>query len=475
MNVTAKTATGIKKFPLKSFVDPGAAGSLLSAYVAIKHGVVITKEKSRMAEAYGGRKVPLLGSCTLEVELTDSGGAVRSTPVRCDVAEDRTYGLLLGRPWLGQAKIDIDWAEKAPRWSFRKLWSSRDNGARYRDNSIVEWTTSEEMEKLRATGHTVYAVMLDELAEEEPPELRRLPAWAAHMAVVFDKEDAKAVPLNGPHDHAIELEEGKQPPWGPIYTLGGKELATLREHLDEGIELGRIRHSTSAARSPVIFVPKKDGQLRMCVDYRGLNAVTLKNRHALPLISELLDRVVGMAFFTKLDLAEAYHRIRIRHGDEWKTAFGCRYGHYEYVVMPFGLTNAPASFQAYINKCLAGLVDFCCIVFMDDILIFSRDQASHRRHVLEVLERLREYNLYAKLNKCEFEVQEVQFLGFVVRSDGVTMEPSRVESVAQWPEPESVRDLQVFLGFANFYRRFIEGYSRIAEPLTTLTAKKVPF
>jgi hypothetical protein len=242
----------------------------------------------------------------------------------------------------------------------------------------------------------------------------------------------------------------------------------LREYLQDSLRNGWIRESTSPAGAPILFTPKKDGELRLCVDYRALNKLTIKNRYPLPLIGEILDRLVGAKVFTKLDLRNAYHRIRIREGDEWKTAFRTRYGHFEYLVMPFGLANAPATFQAYINQALIGLVDISCVVYLDDILIFSRDPSTHRRDVAAVLERLRQYGLYAKLPKCQFNVTTVEFLGFVLSPEGVAVERSRIETVVEWPEPKSYREVQVFLGFANSYRRFIAKYSKIAAPLSGL-------
>ena len=170
--------------------------------------------------------------------------------------------------------------------------------------------------------------------------------------------------------------------------------------------------------------------------------------------------------------------MRIREGDEWKTAFRTRYGHFEYCVMPFGLTNAPATFQAYINKALAGLVDVICVVYLDDILIYSQTPEEHTQHVRQVLERLRQYNLYCKLKKCEFDTDHVDYLGFVVSPDGVAMEPGRIATINEWPMPQSIKEVQQFLGFANFYRRFIFAYSRIAKGLTdhlkgTTTALKM--
>ena len=218
----------------------------------------------------------------------------------------------------------------------------------------------------------------------------------------------------------------------------------------------------------VLFGLKKDGGLRLCVDYRGLNSFTKKNRYPLPLISEALDRLVGAKVYTKLDIRDAYNMIRIREGDEWKTAFRTRYGHFEYTVMPFGLVNAPATFQSYINSALRDYLDVFCIAYLDDILIYSDNDEDHTEHVRKVLARLEQHRLYAKLSKCEFHTRKVGFVGFVVTPEGVSMEEDRVRTIREWPEPKKHRDVQVFLGFANFYRRFIHRYSAVARPLSGL-------
>jgi transposase InsO family protein len=264
------------------------------------------------------------------------------------------------------------------------------------------------------------------------------------------------------------IETFGEPPHGPIYNLSQRELKALREYLEEATALGYIRPSESPAGAPILFVPKSDGTLRLCVDYRGLNKVTRKNRHPLPLISEILDRLAGAKIFSKLDLVSAYHRIPIHHEDVWKTAFRTRYGHFEYMVMPFGLTNAPATFQSWINKALAGYIDDFVIVYLDDILIFSSCESEHREHLGKVLNRLRQYALYCKLSKCQFFQNKVEFLGYIVTPGGVRMDESRVETIKDWPIPTSYKDVQQFLGFANFYRRFIPGYSGTIAPLTGL-------
>lgn len=300
----------------------------------------------------------------------------------------------------------------------------------------------------------------------DPPIL--IPAPLKEYEDVFSLEAASILPQNRPTDHAIDLLPDREPPYGPLYNLSGRELEILREYLEKALASGWIQHSTGPAGAPILFVPKKDGTLRLCVDYRGLNSMTIKNRCPLPLISETLDRLCGARYLTRLDLKDAYHRIRIRPGDEWKTAFRTRYGHFEYLVMPFGLCNAPATFQAYVNRTLSALLDTCVAVYLDDILIYTHedDIAVHWRRVREVLALLRDASLFVNLKKCEFAVQELGFVGFIVSTAGVSMDPSRIATIVEWPVPGCVRDIQVFLGFCNFYRRFIYRYSQVARALT---------
>ena len=252
---------------------------------------------------------------------------------------------------------------------------------------------------------------------------------------MFDKVKANRLPEHRPYDCPIDLQPGKEPPWGPIYNLSPTELEVLREYIDENLANGFIQHSRSPASAPIFFVKKKDGTLRMVMDYRGLNKVTIRNRYALPLISSLLERLSGVKYFTKLDLRGAYNLVRIRPGDEWKTAFRTRYGHFEYTVMPFGLTNAPTVFQHMANDIFRDFLDIFIIVYLDDILIYSKTQEEHEIHVRQVLQRLREYGLYAKLEKCSFDQCQVEFLGYIVSSNGISMDPSKVQKILDWQTP----------------------------------------
>ncbi|KAK3568022.1 hypothetical protein QTP86_028613, partial [Hemibagrus guttatus] len=235
---------------------------------------------------------------------------------------------------------------------------------------------------------------------------------------------------------------------------------------------GHIRPSTSPVAAGFFFVGKRDGGLQPCIDYRGLNAITVRYPYPLPLVPAALEQLRGARVFTKLDLRSAYNLVRIREGDEWKTAFHTTSGHYEYCVMPFGLTNAPAVFQALINGVFQDLLGKGVIAYIDDILVYSSSMEEHVRMVREVLGRLQQHHLYVKLEKCEFHRSTVTFLGYVISRHGVEMDVVKVQAVTEWPAPTSVRELQRFLGFANFYRRFIRNYSSVAGPLTSLLRGK---
>jgi len=273
----------------------------------------------------------------------------------------------------------------------------------------------------------------------------------------------------------IELEEGAPLPPGRLYSLSPVKLETLRAFINENLRFGFICPTSSSHAAPVLFVKKKDGSLQLCVDYRGLNNLSKKDRYPLPLISDLLDSPSRAKVYTKIDLRHAYHLVPIAEGDEWKTAFRTRYGSYEWQVMPFGLTNAPAAFQRFVNSVFADMLDVCVVVYLDDILVYSDNMEDHTKHVREVLWQLRQHKLYAKPEKCEFHSDSVEYLGYFLSPDGLTMSQDKVKTICNWPEPRKVKDIQSFLGFTNFYRRFIFNYSDIVVPLTRLTRKDAPW
>jgi len=223
-----------------------------------------------------------------------------------------------------------------------------------------------------------------------------------------------------------------------------------------------------------LLVKKKDESFRLCIDYRQLNKFTVKNKYPLPRIDDLMDQLRGASVFSKIDLRSGYHQIKVKAEDIQKTAFRTRYGHYEYQVMPFGVTNAPAIFMDYMNR-IFHLLDQFVIVFIDDILIYSKTFEEHEEHLRIVLQILKEKKLYAKLSKCEFWLEEVKFLGHVISNKGVLVDSTKVEAVLQWEPQNTVTEIRSFLDLAGYYRRFIEGFSKIALPLTQLTKKGQPF
>ncbi|GJV06515.1 putative reverse transcriptase domain-containing protein [Tanacetum coccineum] len=238
---------------------------------------------------------------------------------------------------------------------------------------------------------------------------------------------------------------------------------------------GFIRPSSSPWGAPVLFVKKKDGSFRMCIDYRELNKLTVKNRYPLPRIDDLFDQLQGSSVYSKIDLRSGYHQLRVREEDIPKTAFRTRYGHYEFQVMPFGLTNAPAVFMDLMNRVCKPYLDKFVIVFIDDILIYSKNKKEHKEHLKQILELLKKEELYAKFSKCEFWIPKVQFLGHVIDSEGIHVDPAKIESIKDWTSPKSPTEIRHFLGHAGYYQRFIEGFSKIAKPMTKLTQKKVKF
>ncbi|GKV34706.1 hypothetical protein SLEP1_g43056 [Rubroshorea leprosula] len=253
------------------------------------------------------------------------------------------------------------------------------------------------------------------------------------------------------------------------------KLKELKVQLEELLEKGFIRPNVSPWGAPVLFVKKKDGSMRLCIDYRELNKVTVKNRYPLLRIDDLFDQLKGAQVFSKIDLRSGYHQVKIKPDDVPKTAFRTRYGHYEFIVMPFGLTNAPARFMDLMNQVFSKYLDQFVVVFIDDILVYSSSHTLHEKHLRTVLETLRRERLFAKFKKCEFWLDNVAFLGHVVTKDGISVDPQKIEAVVDWKRPNSVVEISSFLGLARYYRRFVGDFSRITLPMTRLIRKDTKF
>ena len=280
-------------------------------------------------------------------------------------------------------------------------------------------------------------------------------------------------------DREIEFNIDLLPGTNPIsiapYRMEPTELKELKEQLQELLDKGFIRPSSSPWGAPVLFVKKKDGTMRMCIDYRQLNKVTIKNRYPLPRIDDLFDQLQGASHFSKIDLQSGYHQLKIKREDIPKTAFRTRYGHYEFLVLPFGLTNVPAAFMDLMNLVFKPYLDKFVVVFIDDILIYSKSHVEHGEHLRIVLQTLRTHQMYAKLSKCEFWLNSVSFLGHVISKKGVQVDPKKVDVVSNWHRPTNVTVIRSLLGMAGYYRRFVKDFSRISTPLTRLIRKQVKF
>ncbi|GJR34642.1 putative reverse transcriptase domain-containing protein [Tanacetum coccineum] len=288
-------------------------------------------------------------------------------------------------------------------------------------------------------------------------------------------DDLSGLPPIREIEFRIELIPGATPVAKSPYRLAPSELEELSGQLKELQDKGFIRPSSSPWGAPVLFVKKKDGSFRMCIDYRELNKLTVKNRYPLPRIDDLFDQLQGSQFFSKIDLRSGYHQLRVHEDDIPKTVFRTRYGHFEFTVMPFGLTNAPAIFIDLMNRVCRPYLDKFVIVFIDDILIYSKTQEEHVEHLRLVLELLKKEKLYAKFSKCEFWLREVQFLGHVINGNGIHVDPSKIEAVKNWKAPRTPTEVRSFLGLAGYYCRFIENFSKIAKSLTILTQKSKTF
>uniref|UniRef100_A0A8C7SC68 ribonuclease H n=1 Tax=Oncorhynchus mykiss TaxID=8022 RepID=A0A8C7SC68_ONCMY len=425
----------------KALVDSGAAGNFIDRGLANRLGIPLVQlGKPFPVHALDSRP---LGSgqvreATAPLDMVTQEG--HEERISLFLIDSPAFPVVLGIPWLARHNPRISWQQRALQG-----WSEECSG--------------------RCVGVSIGATTV-----ESPDQVStvHIPSKYADLAIAFCKKKATQLPPHRRGDCAINLLVGAALPRSHVYPLSQEETVAMETYISESLGQGFIQPSISPASSSFFFVKKKEGGLRPCIDYRGLNSIMVGYSYPLPLIATAIESFHGARFFTKLDLRSAHNLVRIRKGDEWKTAFSTTSGHYEYLVMPYGLKNAPAVFQSFVDEILRDLHGQGVVVYIDDILVYSATRAAHVSLVRRVLGRLLEHDLYVKAEKCSFFQQAVSFLGYRISTSGLVMEDDRIAAVSNWPTPTTVKEVQRFLGFANYYRRFIRGFGQVAAPITSL-------
>jgi hypothetical protein len=455
--VTCTLSLNNKEIPTHALIDCGATGcAFIDQDFANHHQLSPHPLKTpRALEVINGRKISS-GDITHIFEAQLSFHEHRER-LPMFVTKLGHYPIVLGIPWLKQHDVAICFASNLVTFGSQNCLAHCNNRA-----VTVRGTSEQPPEHLTGNAAPLSIAMIGPVPLTQQAKRNRLQINAISLYKInkaldkgkdetkitdivpqeyhkflplFSETEANKLPPHRPYDHRIPLKDGFTPPFGPIYSLSRTELEVPQKWLEENLSKGFIRASSSPAGAPILFVKKGDGSLRLCVDYRGLNEGTINNRYPLPLLYETLLRLQKAKYFTKLDICGAYNLVRMAEGEEWKTTFRTRYGVFESLVMPFGLTNAPASFQHFINNVLRPYLDVLVTAYLDDVLIFSNNLDEHRKHVLNVLEALSKAGLHLKPKKYEFHQWEVKYLGCIISTSGTKMDPAKVATVQEWPEP----------------------------------------
>jgi len=466
-NAVVTGILSVCSFDAHALIDPESTHSYVSSYFALRFD-----RQPEMLNHPFLVSTPVGDSLLVKYEYRDCQIRVegRDTLANLIVLDMIDFDVLMGMDWLSPCYATVDCHAKIVKFEIPDEPTFVLKGGQVPEvGKIISLMKARRLLQKGCMG--LLAMVRD--TTEGTLSLEKIPV-VNEFSDVFP-EDLPGLPLIREIDFGIDLAPDTLPISIPPYRMAPAELKELKQQLQDLLNKSFIRPSISPWGAPVLFVKKKDGSLRMCIDYRQLNKVTIRNKYPLPRIEDLFDQLQGAVHFSKIDLRSGYHQLRIREEDVSKTTFRTRYGHYEFLVMPFGLTNAPAVFMDLMNRVFRPFLDKFVIVFIDDILVYSRSQEEHENHLKTVLQTLREHKLYAKFSKCEFWLDSVAFLGHVVSKDGIKVDSKKTEAVQKWPRPTSPTEIRSFLGLANYYRRFVQDFSKIASPLTKLTQKNAKF
>eukprot|EP00253_Pinus_taeda_P014522 PITA_14522 len=455
----------ISNLSIAVLIDPGAILSYVSPKIVQQCKLQSEKFKNpRLVQLATGAKRRVLA------KINNCSLTIAGQPIVADlnILPLGSYDILIGMDWLEKHWSLVNCKTKTIYYKDDRREQQELQGIKHPVQ--IRPITASQLAKCIRKKCQIYAIQVGYANQKDKTAMLGNIPVVQEFADVFP-EEVPGLPPKRDVDFTIELIPGAAPVSRAPYRMSAPELTELKMQLQELLDKNYIRPSVSPWGAPVLFVKKKDGTFRMCIDYRQLNKLTIKNKYPLPRIDELFDQVKGETLFSKIDLRSGYHQIRIKEEDITKTAFRTRYGHYEFVVLPFGLTNAPATFMCLMNSVFHKFLDKFVLIFIDDILIYSRSRKEHEENLRVVLQTLREHQLYANFCKCDFFKEEIQYLGHVITKEGIAVDPEKIRTIMEWPIRKDVVDIRSFMGLAGYYRRFVEGFSRVAYPITSLQKK----